>query len=326
MRHQALLITALLFCFQSSARGQERVRIAWAGASPTNAPIWVVEERKLLKKHGLDGEIISISASPIALQALMAGDLDVTVTSVTSVVPSRSGGADTVLILGMVPTFPDYIVTIPAITTVEQLRGKSGGVNRLGSTSDLGIRLALRKLGIDPDKDAKIFSIGAAPERFAALSKGVIQFTTITEPFVREAEKLGFRTLISVNSLKIPFWYNAVLSREATIKTKRPVLLKLTRAMMESVHFIKTQREATKAIFAKKMRITDNESLERAYRDFAPIFPENLLPTPDGVKTLLDDLAPKNPKLVGADPKSFVDPSLVQEIEASGFVKQLYQR
>jgi ABC-type nitrate/sulfonate/bicarbonate transport system substrate-binding protein len=81
MRHQALLITALLFCFQSSARGQEQVRIAWAGASPTNAPIWVVEERKLLKKHGLDGEIISISASPIALQALMAGDLDVTVTS-----------------------------------------------------------------------------------------------------------------------------------------------------------------------------------------------------------------------------------------------------
>jgi len=326
MRYQALLIMALFLCLHSSARGQERVRIAWAGASPNNAPIWVVEERKLLKKHGLEGEIISISASTIALQALMAGDLDVTVTSVTSVVPSRSGGADTVLILGMVPTFPDYIVTIPAITTVEQLRGKNGGVNRLGSTSDLGIRLALRKLGIDPDKDAKIFSIGAAPERFAALSKGVIQFTNISEPFVREAEKLGFRTLVSLNSLKIPFWYNAVLSREATIKSKRPVLLKLGRAMMESVHFIKTQREATKAIFAKNMRITDNESLERAYRDFAPLFPENLLPTPDGVKTLLDDLAPKNPKLVGADPKSFIDMSLVQEIEASGFVKQLYQR
>lgn len=326
MRYQAVLIAVLLLCLQSSARGQERVRIAWAGASPNNAPIWVVEERKLLKKHGLDGEIISISASPIALQALMAGDLDVTVTSVTSVVPSRAGGADTVLILGMVPSFPDYIVTIPTITTVEQLRGKSGGVNRLGSTSDLGIRLALRKLGIDPDKDAKIFSIGAAPERFAALSKGVIQFTNISEPFVREAEKLGFRTLVSLSSLKIPFWYNAVLSREAIIKAKRPVLLKLARAMMDSVHFIKTQREATKAIFAKKMRITDNESLERAYRDFAPMFPENLLPTPDGVKTLLDDLAPKNPKLVGADPKSFIDLSLVLEIEASGYLKQLYQR
>jgi len=320
-------LIAIFFCLaHGSALAQERIRIAWAGATPTNAPIWVVEERKLLKKHGLDGEIISIGASPIAMQALMSGDLDVTVTSVTSVVPTRIGGADTVMILGMVPSFPDYLVTTPAIGTIEQLKGKSGGVNRLGSTSDLGIRLALRKLGIDPDKDVKIFSIGAAPERFAALSKGVIQFTSMAEPFTREAEKLGFRTLLSFNALKIPFWYNAVLSREAIIKAKRPVLLRFTRAMMEAVHFIKTQKEPTKAIFAKKMRISDNESLERAYKDFAPMFPENLLVTPDGVKTLLDDLAPKNPKLVGADPKSFIDTSLVQEVEASGFLRQIYQR
>ena len=326
MKFSTILGAVFILLVARSTPAQERIRIAWAGATPTNAPIWVVEERKLLKKHGLDGEIISISASPIAMQALMSGDLDVTVTSVTSVVPSRSGGADTIMILGMVPSFPDYIVTIPSITTVEQLKGRSGGVNRLGSTSDLGIRLALRKLGIDPDKDAKIFSIGAAPERFAALSKGVIQFTTIAEPFVREAEKLGFRTLVSLNSLKIPFWYNAVLSREAIIKAKRPVLLRLTRAMMEAVHFIKTQKEPTKAIFSKKMRIADNDSLERAYKDFAPLYPESLLPTPDGVKTLLDDMAPKNPKLVAVDPRSFVDLSLVQEVEASGFLKQLYQR
>ena len=320
------LVTLCLALTENSTLAQERIRIAWAGQTPTNAPIWVVEERKLLKKHGLDGEIISISASPIAMQALMSGDLDVTVTSVTSVVPSRLGGADTLMILGMVPSFPDYLVTAPAISSIEQVKGKSGGVNRLGSTSDLGIRLALRKLNIDPDKDVKIYSIGAAPERFAALSKGVIQFTSIAEPFTREAEKLGFRTLVSFNSLKIPFWYNAVLSREAIIKAKRPILLRLTRAMMEAVHFIKTQKEATKAIFSKKMHISDNESLERAYKDFAPMYPENLLVTPDGVKTLLDDLALKNPKLAGADPKSFLDSSLVQEVEASGFLKQLYQR
>jgi hypothetical protein len=51
-----------------------------------------------------------------------------------------------------------------------------------------------------------------------------------------------------------------------------------------------------------------------------------LLPSPDGVKTMLDDLAPRNPKAAAADPKTFVDMSLVQEIEASGFIKQLYKR
>jgi hypothetical protein len=120
--------------------------------------------------------------------------------------------------------------------------------------------------------------------------------------------------------LKIPFWYNAVLSREAIIKAKRPVLLRFTRAMMEAVHSIKTQKEATKAIFSKKMRITDNESLERAYKDFAPMFPENLQVTPDGVKTLLDDLAPKNPKLANADPRASSTPAWFRKLKAQGFL------
>ena len=47
---------------------------------------------------------------------------------------------------------------------------------------------------------------------------------------------------------------------------------------------------------------------------------------PEGVKTLLDDIAPRTPKAATADPKSFVDMSFVQELEASGFIKQLYKR
>jgi len=68
------------------AFAQERIRIAWAGASPANSPIWVVQEKGFLKKQGLAPEIISIAASPTALQALLAGEVDVIVTSVTTLV------------------------------------------------------------------------------------------------------------------------------------------------------------------------------------------------------------------------------------------------
>jgi hypothetical protein len=104
------------------------------------------------------------------------------------------------------------------------------------------------------------------------------------------------------------------------------MLLKFARAMMQAVYFIKTEKERTKAIFSKSLRLTDPEGLERAYQDYSGIFPENLMPTTDGVKTMLDDLAPRNPKAAAANPKTFVDTSLVDEIEASGFVKQLYKR
>lgn len=322
----ALLALAAVLMSRTSILAQDKIRIAWAGDSPANSPIWVVQEKGLLKKHGLIGEVIRINASPTALQAMLAGEVDVIVTSVTTLVSSRLAGADIVMILGMVPTFVDHIITLQSITALEQLKGKMGGVNRLGSTSDLGLRLALRRVGVDPEKDTKIITAGGNSERFAALSKGVIQFAIMPEPFVREAEKLGFRDLLDIGTLKIPFWWNAVLTQGSILKAKRPIFAKFSRAMVEAVHFIKTEKEGTKAIFSKNLRITDPESLERAYRAYTAVFPDNLLPTPDGVKTMLDDLAPRDPRAASADAKNFVDQSLVRELETSGFIKQLYKK
>ncbi|HWP24182.1 MAG TPA: ABC transporter substrate-binding protein [Candidatus Binatia bacterium] len=319
------LLTVQLFAF-SAANAQERLRLAWAGFSPTNSPIWIIEDRKLLQKQGVQPEIISISASPTVLQALLANEIDAASISVTTLTSSRLQGADTVMIVGVVPTFVDHIVSIASITAVEQLKGKTAGVNRLGSTSDLGLRLALRRLGVDPDKDVKIIPTGGTAERFAALSKGITQFTIIPEPFLTQAERLGFRNLYNISDLKIPFWWNGILSREGIIKAKRPLLLKLTRAMIEAIHIVKTEKEYAKALIKKNLGVSDPDGLERAYRDYSNVFPEVPYPTPEGVKTMLDDLAPKNPKAASADPKSFVDQSLVKEIEASGLIKQLYKR
>ena len=321
-----LALLGPLLLAESAVFAQERLRFAWAGFSPTNSPVWVIEDRKLLQKQGVQPEIIAINASPIVLQAMLAGEIDVASISVTTVASSRLAGADTVMILGVVPTFVDYIASLSSITAVEQLKGKTGGVNRLGSTSDLGLRLALRRLGVEPDKDVKIIPTGGTAERFAALSKGITQFTIIPEPFLTQAEKLGFRNLYNISDLKIPFWWNCILSRETIVKTKRPLLLKLARAMVEAIHIIKTEKEYAKSLIKKNLGVTDPEGLERAYRDYSNAFQEVPYPTPDGVKTMLDDLAHTNPKAAAADPKAFVDPSLVRELDTSGFIKQLYKK
>jgi len=316
----------VLFIVAAPAVAQEKLRLVWAGFSPTNSPIWVIQDRKLLQKMGVQPEIIAISASPTVLQALLANEIDAASVSVTTLVSSRLAGADTVMIVGVVPTFVDHIVSLSSITAVEQLKGKTAGVNRLGSTSDLGLRLALRKLGVDPEKDVKIIPTGGTAERFAALSKGITQFTIIPEPFLTQAEKLGFRNLYNISDLKIPFWWNGILTREAIIKTKRPLMQKLARAMVEALHVIKTDKEYAKSLFKKNLGIADPEGLERAYKDYSNAFPEVPYPTPDGVKTMLDDLAPRDPRAAAADPRAFVDPSFVRELDASGFVKQLYKK
>ncbi|HXT54434.1 MAG TPA: hypothetical protein VN826_08020, partial [Candidatus Eisenbacteria bacterium] len=96
----ALLLVLLILGWGGSAGAQERIRIAWAGASPANAAIWVLQEKRILQKYGVEPEIISISASPIVSQALIAGEIDVSATSVATLLSSRLAGADTVMILG----------------------------------------------------------------------------------------------------------------------------------------------------------------------------------------------------------------------------------
>ena len=140
MRKSFLLLALLLILncslFISPALAQDRVRIAWAGSTPSNTPTWVADQKGFLKKNGLQAELINISASTIVVQALLTGEVDMTIGTSATLVTSRLAGADTVVIFANVPHFVDHVVSAPSITTVEQLRGKIGGVNRLGTTSD----------------------------------------------------------------------------------------------------------------------------------------------------------------------------------------------
>jgi NitT/TauT family transport system substrate-binding protein len=329
MRCTCYLLFALIgFCFSAPQRSeaQEKMRIAWAGSTPSNTPIWVADQKGFLKKNGLNAEVIAISASTIVIQALLTGEVDFIIAPSATLVTSRLAGADTVMVSTNLPLFIDHIVSLADITTVEQLKGKIGGVNRLGTTSDMTLRLALRRFGIDPEKDVKIIATGENPQRLAALSRNITQFTLLGEPLVREAEKMGFRDLIDIGALKIPYHVNAVVTREKTVKDRRAFVIKVVRAFTEALHFIKTNKEETKALIGKNLKTNDPEGLERAYRAYNGAFPEVPYPNAEGVKTLLDDIAPRTPKAAGADPKSFVDMSLVQELEASGFIKQLYKR
>ena len=322
----SLVLVVLALSVVKPLGAQERIRIAWAGSTPSNTPIWVADQKGFFKKNGLSAEVIAISASTIVIQALLTGEVDFIIAPSATLVTSKLAGADTVMVSTNLPLFIDHIVSLGSITSIEQLKGKIGGVNRLGTTSDMTLRLALRRLGVDPEKEAKIIATGENPQRLAALANNITQFTLLGEPLVREAEKLGFRDLFDIGTLKIQYHVNSVVTREKTVKERRPLVQKVVRAFTEALHFIKTNKDDTKALIGKNLKTKDPEGLERAYKAYNAAFPEVPYPHAEGVKTLLDDMAPRDKKAAAADPKSFVDMSLVQELEASGFIKQLYKR
>src|SRR5215468_1797071 len=111
---------------------QERVRVGWAAMTASHTPLWVAQEKGFLAKQGFAVESIFFGVGPPAMQSLVAGDLDIVVTSGPNVVNPRLGGADVVMILSIIPTFIDHIISASNISNPEQLRGKTGSVNRFG--------------------------------------------------------------------------------------------------------------------------------------------------------------------------------------------------
>jgi len=84
-----LILAATLWT--GTPQAQERLRLAWAGGA-SNAVVWIVHDKGLMKRQGVNAEFITVNASPMALQAMLAGELDVIVTSVTTLVNSRLTG------------------------------------------------------------------------------------------------------------------------------------------------------------------------------------------------------------------------------------------
>ena len=102
-----LLITIVaalmtLLCTQPLP-AQERMRIAWAGSTPSNTPIWVADQKGFFKKNGLSAEVIAISASTIVIQALLTGEVDFIIAPSATLVTSRLAGADTVMVSTNLP-------------------------------------------------------------------------------------------------------------------------------------------------------------------------------------------------------------------------------
>ena len=62
MKIATTLIAVVVLFSPAPALSQEHISIAWAGATPTNSPIWVVEERQLLKKHATRADSASGAA------------------------------------------------------------------------------------------------------------------------------------------------------------------------------------------------------------------------------------------------------------------------
>jgi ABC-type nitrate/sulfonate/bicarbonate transport system substrate-binding protein len=322
------LAVGLVFGFGSPAAAQLRkINIAYTATSPYQAALIITKDAGLFRKHGLDVSLIFTAGGSLGVQAMLSGDVAMNLSDGAASVGSKLSGVDNLIVASFINTFPYSLISIPEIKQVSQLKGTSVAVSRFGSATDLGVRMALAKVGLNAEKDVTMLQIGAQTARFTALQTKQVQSTIITPPFTLTARKMGYNTLIDMAQLNIPYQLTALTVMRSYIKEHPDIVQAAVTALSEGIHYYKREKEATIKILGKYLKTDDHEALEETYREVAlKVLPEKPYPTLPGIQTILDEYAKRFPKAKTMRPEEFVDLSFVKKLDDEGFFERLYKR
>jgi len=226
--------------------------------------------------------------------------------------------------------YGDYVLMgKPGLKTVEQLKGGTLAISRFGSATDTIARLALRKVGMTVGKDVTLIQVGSGPERLSALLTGRVSAAVINPPSSFTAEKKGLAILVDVAKSGVVFQHTGPATTRRYIKEHPDMVRRYVRSQLEAIHRMWTDKEATIKALAHYMGSSlDRETLEKSYDNvmIEALYPRKQYPSIEGLKTVIDDIAERDPRAKTVKPEQFVDNTFVRELDQSGFVDSLYKK
>ena len=318
-----LLSTFLLALAARSVKAEDRINFAYISPNAgSSSVLWIAKDAGIFKKHNLDVNVIYIEGTPKALMSLFAGELQVVAGTGPAVASARVRGADAVMIMGFEVYLPYYLIATPTIKTVEDLKGKVGANHSAATSADFAMRLGLKSIGLDPERDVSLRVVGATNLRMIMMQQGQAQFTVISNTEREEAEKLGFKVLADLASKRIPYPHSGVITSQKILREKHDAILRFGRASVEAIHYFKNNKAQSIAIL-KKYAKTDLSTLDSAYVYLKNAIPDMPYPTLEGMMTILAEMGRTRPEVLKYDAATMVDTSIVKAIDDEGFLKKL---
>jgi NitT/TauT family transport system substrate-binding protein len=323
MRRIAALILIGLITTSGGAWGQARVKlnVVYPAISGINAPLWYAAETHQFEKYGLEVKLIYIPTALQVTRVVMSGDSPIVFSGGTPVVNAALSGADLVFIGGVanVPAF--YMMALPEIRSLADLKGKSVGVTRFGSSTDFAMRYLLLKQAINPDKDVNILQMGGMPELAAALSKKLIVAAPLSAPTHIRARSAGAQPLLDMAKAGVYFPHTAVVTKRSYLKTNRDTALNFFKGYAEGLQRFVQDKPMAKKIIQKYTRDDADDILEATYQYAVDYVVRPPYPNREGIVETLK--LSQNPEAKKANPDSFIDFSVVKALDDQGFFQQL---
>ena len=306
---------------------ERNLRVSYSAPATAFLPLWAAKDAGIFERNNLTVELLYVGSSPIALAALLSDELDVLAGGGTAAPTAYlQGFRDLALFSTLDHRFAFKIFTVPSIVDAAGLRGKRFGVTRFGGSLDFASRYFLKTSGLDPQKDVQLVQIGNTADILAALVNGTVDAGSLTFPYNFAASKLGYRQLADLSQSGARYATAAFLSKRSFLIDQRVRMQPFVKALVESIHYVKTNPESALKILQRYTRMADREILKLAYDEYAQkVWPRLPAIEPDDIKLILEHLAQTNPKAREIQPAALIYNDLVDNVARSGLVERLYK-
>lgn len=322
----ALILTAVLSTGSIASSAEKFTTIYSARVLSQSLP-WIAEEAGLFKKYGFDHNLVFIASSSIVTAALLGGDPDMTMTGgVGNVNAFIRGSTEIVYIASAKNLMTQSIIAAANLKRPEDLKGKKIAVSRIGSNTHYFTIQALRRHGMEPNRDYTFLQSGGDPESLTALLANGVEVACLSPPTDAQALSHGYHYVVYGPDLKIPYTATAFVTKRATVARRPQAMAQYLRAMAEAMKIMHTDRELVYRTLGKQLRLNDRAVMDAAYNAEIKVMEPRLAIRPEALQAILDEVAQTDARAKKIKPQELVDNRFLDDMEKSGFFDQLWAK
>jgi NitT/TauT family transport system substrate-binding protein len=240
----------------------KKVIISFPARSYSTLPIQVAVMKGFFKEEGLEAVLVQMRGQ-VAVPALMNDETQYTL-SFSPILASILQGAP-LKFVGIVTEKPlHYLVARPEIVTINDLRGKKVGVQRIGSTDSIVSEALIEAKGLSP-KAVKIITLGFDDAvRVEFMKKGVIDATACQPPCPMRLQREGYRVLAGPRDLKVGSPATGVAVTDKRLKDNPDEVRRVLRAIVRGIRFVYDRRAESIEIMVQWLS-QDRDTAETSY-------------------------------------------------------------
>jgi len=323
----SVIIFSLFLIGNAQASGP--LLIAYGGHNETMAPLWVGVEKGLFRKHGLDPRVLQTRSGPIMMATLASGGAPLVWAAPSSALSATVGGMKLGCFAVGSNKMPRELIATKGIESIEDLRGKTFGVQSIGGGFWLSTMIALDGLGLDPDKyKLNMRVIGDTSTVTQALISGNVDAAVIPYSFADMAKRAGARALADPGTVKIMYQATAFCQqRESAISLE--TMTSLTKGLIEALVYIQdpNHKREVMEVLKKNLRLSKDEDVQTSYKVARQQMPTlDVAPNLDVWRLIRRIVSRINPKVQEVDLEQIIVNSAVRNLEESGFLPEMRKK